>query len=121
MTTTKRIAMLPVAARRAVLDNVSAVTKGRYVVVEYAYDRQLAGATKILGELLGTAFMPGGGSADVLIVNPVSGRHRTHALPAAQVLRIRLATAAMEPQDNTERDVFNQLYRVGPVLAGPSD
>lgn len=120
-TADRLIARLPVKERRAILEAVVKSSHGYPVLVEYAYTRQLAGATPLLGRLVGVAFTPGGSCSDTLVVDPASRSRRLVALSAAHVLRISAATQLDHAEDPEAPVVDDALipYRLGEVIAGP--
>lgn len=103
--------------RRKLLDGVAA-RHDRAVLVEASPWRKLDDAERIVGQIVGVAYHSGGGSSEVLVVQPLDTGKRLRAIPAAHVLRISNATPTPLPaQGDDPARPF--AYRVGEVIAGP--
>lgn len=109
------VGRLPVDERRAMLDAIA--HRSPNVLVEHSYLRKLEGAELTAGKVLAVAYNPGGGSTDVLVVQPFDPRYRAVAIPAAHVLRVSMATPTTLPAQGGEPQRHG--YRRGEVLAGP--
>lgn len=115
------IARLPEKDRRRMLEAVVTSSHGYPVLVEYHSSRQLEGATRLLGRLVGVAYTPGGSCSDTLVVKPAAATRRLVALSAAHVLRVTAATQLERPED-PEAPLYDDAmvpYRLAEVIAGP--
>lgn len=111
------ICRLPEERRRNMLETIAATSRDNTVLVEHSYDRQLEGATLTVGRIIGVAYNVGGGSSDLLVVQPARTDRRMVAIPAARILRISGATPIHTPAMGDQP--VRHGFRRGQVIAGP--